>query len=66
MTRKSPHPEKLDTMYTLLFLLIALCVFAVLADWSRRARLLTWSTTLALCFIAFLPHVIDHSYQLAF
>ncbi|MFG2146416.1 hypothetical protein ACGFRG_19740 [Streptomyces sp. NPDC048696] len=53
-------------MYTLLFLLIALCVFAVLADWSRRARLLTWSTTLALCFIAFLPHVIDHSYQLAF
>ncbi|WP_188272172.1 hypothetical protein [Streptomyces sp. CBMA152] len=53
-------------MYTLLFLLIALCVVAVLRDWPRRARLLMWSSTLALSFIAFLPHVIDHSYQLAF
>ncbi|WP_327351622.1 hypothetical protein [Streptomyces sp. NBC_01304] len=52
-------------MYTLLFLLIALCVFAVLRDWSHRARMLLWSGTLALTVLALLPHILNHTFHLA-
>ncbi|MFE0101054.1 hypothetical protein [Streptomyces sp. NPDC059009] len=57
---------KRDTMYTLLFLLISLCVLAVLCPWPPRSRLLLWSGTLALTTLAFLPHVLDHTFHLAF
>ncbi|AIA01466.1 hypothetical protein ACFU90_22815 [Streptomyces noursei] len=52
-------------MYTLLFLLIALCVLATFRDWSRRARLLMWSATLVLSVLAFVPHILAHTFHLA-
>ncbi|MFD7340662.1 hypothetical protein ACFV98_32445 [Streptomyces violascens] len=52
-------------MYTLLFLLILLCVTAVLRDWPARARSLLWAGTLAATAIAFLPHVITHTFHIA-
>ncbi|MGW1076017.1 hypothetical protein [Streptomyces sp. NPDC002537] len=52
-------------MYTLLFLLIAICVLAVLRDWSDRSRMLLWAGTLVVTALAFLPHVIDHTFRLA-
>ncbi|MGW1198496.1 hypothetical protein ACWD4B_22055 [Streptomyces sp. NPDC002536] len=52
-------------MYTLLFLLISLCVLAVLRDWPRRRRLVLWAGTLVAALIAFVPHVINHAYHLA-
>ncbi|MBH1939196.1 hypothetical protein I5Q34_33900 [Streptomyces sp. AV19] len=52
-------------MYTLLFLLIFLCVLAVIRGWPRRQRLLLWAGTLVAALLAFAPHVIDHSYHLA-
>ncbi|GAA0301112.1 hypothetical protein GCM10010302_44600 [Streptomyces polychromogenes] len=52
-------------MYTLLFLLISLCLWAVLRDWPRRARLSLWAGTLALTTLAFLPHL-DRPFGLSF
>ncbi|ATZ29089.1 hypothetical protein ACFZBM_31195 [Streptomyces lavendulae] len=52
-------------MYTLLFLLISVCVWAVLRDWPRRTRLLLWAGTLVLTTLAFLPHL-DRSFGLSF
>ncbi|MFG2876277.1 hypothetical protein ACGFYU_14965 [Streptomyces sp. NPDC048337] len=52
-------------MYTLLFLLISLCVWAVLRDWSRGARLSVWAGTLAVTTLAFLPHL-DRAFGLSF
>ncbi|MDG4856576.1 hypothetical protein P8605_00030 [Streptomyces sp. T-3] len=51
-------------MYTLLFLLISICVVAVLRDVSHRTRLLLWSGTLALTVLAFLPHL-DRAFNIA-
>ncbi|MCX5377047.1 hypothetical protein [Streptomyces sp. NBC_00091] len=52
-------------MYTILFLLISLCVWAVLRDWPGRARLLLWAGTLVLTTLAFLPHL-DRAFGLSF
>uniref|UniRef100_A0AAU2V133 Uncharacterized protein n=1 Tax=Streptomyces sp. NBC_00003 TaxID=2903608 RepID=A0AAU2V133_9ACTN len=52
-------------MYTLLFLLIFLCVMAVLRDWPTRFRNLLWAGTLVATTIAFLPHVLTHTFHLA-
>ncbi|MCX5192532.1 hypothetical protein OOK31_01280 [Streptomyces sp. NBC_00249] len=52
-------------MYTLLFLLIFLCVMAVLQDRPARIRLPLWTATLALSVLAFLPHVLDHTFHIA-
>lgn len=51
-------------MYTLLFALILLCVVAVVRSWPRGYVMGLCSATLALSVLAFLPHVIDHSFQL--
>ncbi|MGE7385108.1 hypothetical protein ACQKM2_06335 [Streptomyces sp. NPDC004126] len=52
-------------MYTLLFLLISLCLWAVLRGWPRGPRLLLWAGTLALTTLAFLPHL-DRAFGLSF
>lgn len=52
-------------MYTLLFLLIFLCVMAVLLDWPGRSRMLLWTGTLVATAIAFLPHVLAHTFHIA-
>ncbi|MEU7602611.1 hypothetical protein ACFCYI_20110 [Streptomyces sp. NPDC056257] len=52
-------------MYTLLFLLIFLCVVAVVRDWPARARMPLWTGTLIVTVLAFLPHVIDHTFHIA-
>ncbi|WP_330331617.1 hypothetical protein OHS33_18980 [Streptomyces sp. NBC_00536] len=52
-------------MYTILFLLITVCVVAVLRDGSRRTRLLLWAGTLAFTTLAFLPHL-DRAFHLSF
>lgn len=52
-------------MYTILFLLIALCVLAVVRDWPRRPRLLLWAGTLSVTILAFLPHL-DRAFNLSF
>ncbi|MGW1076754.1 hypothetical protein [Streptomyces sp. NPDC002537] len=50
-------------MYTLLFLLILVCVVALLRGWSLKPWLWLWSGTLALTFLAFLPHL-DRTFHL--
>ena len=52
-------------MYTLLFLLVFLCVLAVLREWPRRSRMLLWTGTLAVTVLGFLPHVLDHTFHIA-
>ncbi|MFJ7203744.1 hypothetical protein ACIQWR_09460 [Streptomyces sp. NPDC098789] len=52
-------------MYTLLFLLIFLCVMAVLRGWPARTRNPLWAGTLLLTVLAFLPHVLDHTFHIA-
>ncbi|GAA1182161.1 hypothetical protein F4556_005396 [Kitasatospora gansuensis] len=52
-------------MYTLLFLLISLCVLAVLRGRPRRSQLLLWAGTLSLTVLAFLPHL-DRAFHLSF
>ncbi|MFF3863946.1 hypothetical protein [Streptomyces sp. NPDC002209] len=52
-------------MYTLLFLLIFLCVMAVLRDCPARIRVPLWAGTLIASVIAFLPHAVDHTFHIA-
>ncbi|MFD9725763.1 hypothetical protein [Streptomyces sp. NPDC059072] len=52
-------------MYTILFLLITACVWAVVRDRPRGSRLLPWAGTLALTTLAFLPHL-DRAFGLSF
>lgn len=52
-------------MYTILFLLISLCVLALLRDRPRGTRLLWWAGTLGLTILAFLPHL-DRAFNLSF
>ncbi|WP_329381918.1 hypothetical protein OG625_18345 [Streptomyces sp. NBC_01351] len=52
-------------MYSILFLLITACVWAVVRDWPRRSQLLLWAGTLALTALAFLPHL-DRAFGLSF
>ncbi|MGW1076773.1 hypothetical protein [Streptomyces sp. NPDC002537] len=52
-------------MYTILFLLILLCVTAVLRDWSRRGRLLLWAGALTVALVVFAPHL-DRPFGLSF
>ncbi|MFE2282800.1 hypothetical protein ACFXDJ_01215 [Streptomyces sp. NPDC059443] len=52
-------------MYTLLFLLIFLCVMTVLRGRPDRSRMLLWAGTLIVTTIAFLPHVITHTFHIA-
>ncbi|MGW6709146.1 hypothetical protein ACWGDE_30240 [Streptomyces sp. NPDC054956] len=52
-------------MYTILFLLISVCVLAVLRDGPRRTRMLLWAGTLSLTLLAFLPHL-DRAFNLSF
>ncbi|MFD6463647.1 hypothetical protein [Streptomyces roseolus] len=52
-------------MYTLLFLLICLCVLSVLlADRFGRGSRALWTITLLAVCAAFLPQVLDHSFHL--
>ncbi|MFJ3906951.1 hypothetical protein EDE04_3029 [Streptomyces sp. 2132.2] len=52
-------------MYTLLFLLIFLCVVAALRPWPAGVRVPLWTGTLIASLIAFLPHVLDHTFHIA-
>ncbi|MCM1970512.1 MULTISPECIES: hypothetical protein [unclassified Streptomyces] len=52
-------------MYTILFLLISVCVLAVVRDWPGRTRLLLWAGTLSVTLLAFLPHL-DRAFDLSF
>ncbi|MFF0213689.1 hypothetical protein [Streptomyces vinaceus] len=52
-------------MYTLLFLLIFLCVVAALRPWPAGVRVPLWTGTLVVSLIAFLPHVLDHTFHIA-
>ncbi|MFE9566554.1 hypothetical protein ACFYM0_36280 [Streptomyces sp. NPDC006487] len=52
-------------MYTILFLLISVCVLAVVRDGPGRTRLLLWAGTLSVTFLAFLPHL-DRAFDLSF
>ncbi|MER5763012.1 hypothetical protein [Streptomyces sp. NPDC002082] len=52
-------------MYTILFLLISVCVLAVVRDWPGRNRLLLWAGTLSVTLLAFLPHL-DRAFDLSF
>ncbi|MBL1078049.1 hypothetical protein JK358_26955 [Nocardia sp. 2] len=49
-------------MYTLLFLLILLCVAAVIRDWPRGYVMALCSATLGLSVLAFLPHVVGRPF----
>ena len=52
-------------MYTLLFLLIFLCVLSVLlADRIGRGSRALWMVTLIAAVAAFLPHVFNHTFHL--
>ncbi|MEV7415912.1 hypothetical protein [Streptomyces sp. NPDC089919] len=52
-------------MYTLLFLLVFLCVVALLRGWPARLRMPLWAFTLLASVAAFLPHVFDHTFHIA-
>ncbi|MEV7522783.1 DUF5993 family protein [Streptomyces sp. NPDC091371] len=52
-------------MYTILFVLIAACVWAVVRGRPRRSQLSLWAGTLALTTLAFLPHL-DRAFGLSF
>ncbi|MFJ8012097.1 hypothetical protein [Streptomyces sp. NPDC096339] len=52
-------------MYTILFLLITACAWAVVRDRPSGSRLLLWAGTLALTTLAFLPHL-DRAFGLSF
>ncbi|MFJ7154001.1 hypothetical protein ACIQUQ_03595 [Streptomyces sp. NPDC101118] len=56
---------KQGLMYTLLFLLILLCVLALLRHWPDRVRMPLWAGTLACAVLAFLPHVVGRAFHIA-